>query len=88
MEKAVINELCSGRAFMETMSNRREVEAAQEAASFRGGRTNAALGKCVLVTPQDEWFKLQQHFGTEGMHDKSLIRHIQKTHPEMAVARV
>jgi len=85
---AMINELCSGRRFMEENCKFREDHAARDAFLSRGHKTHKALGKKVLSLPAYDFFLIQNKLGEEAMHDASEIRSLQKKFPEFAVYKV
>ncbi len=81
--EAVINELRSGRQFMETKQKFREISAAQEADTLRGVKTGA-LGRAVAVIPTHEYFLIRNKYGEDAWHDREFIRDFQKFHPELS----
>jgi len=87
-EHALINELCSGRKFMEENCKYRERQAAQDAFASRGHKTHKALGKKVLSLPAYDFFRLRHKLGEDAMHDRSTIKDIQRLAPEFKVHSV
>ena len=81
--EAVINELRSGRQFMEAKQKFREIAAAQEADTLRN-KTNSALGKAVAVIPSHEYFLIRNKYGEDAWHDREFVRDFQKFHPELS----
>jgi hypothetical protein len=88
MNAALVRELCSGRALMETRQKFREHGAAVEAKELRQHRTHAVLGKAVAVVPQHEFFLMREKYGEDCWGDKGFVRDFQKLEPTMAVHKI
>ena len=88
MNAALVAELCSGRALMETRQRWRETDAAAEAKEMLGHRTHNVLGKTVAVIPQHEFFLMREKYGEDCWGDKGFIRDFQKHEPTMAVHKI
>jgi hypothetical protein len=88
MNAALVAELCSGRALMETRQRWRETDAAAEAKEMLGHRTHNVLGKAVAVIPQHEFFLMREKYGEDCWGDKGFIRDFQKHEPTMAVHKI
>ncbi len=83
---ALMKELCSGRALMETMQSQREMAAAKEAAEARKHGTKN--WKLAAVIPQHEYFILGQKYGMDCWNDRGFIKDFQKTQPHLAVSKI
>lgn len=88
MNAALVRELCSGRALMETRQQWREGDAAAEAQRMLGHRTHNVLGKAVAVVPQHEFFLMREKYGEDCWGDKGFVRDFQRLEPSMAVHKI
>lgn len=82
MNAAVINELCSGRQFMQSLEEMRERNSAQIAQQYRGTKSKGDLMHIGEI-PQHEYFKMMQWHGEDCWSDREFVRHVQKTHPHL-----
>lgn len=85
LNDALIKELCSGRALMETLQNEREMECAKEAEHYR--KYGSKNWKFLASIPQHEYFILRQKYGDNCFKDRSFVRDFQKTQPHLSAAK-
>ena len=83
---ALVRELCSGRKFLESLENRREIEAAAEARAMR--ETKSIAGKAIGAIPQREYFLLANKYGTECWNDRGFIRDFFKSQPHLKAGNI
>jgi hypothetical protein len=87
--RALVRELRQGIALKEAVENRREIEAAHEAAQYRKAKkTVKGLGRHVAEIPQWEFFNLQNKYGYDEVHSKEFVRYLQKKFPHLATSKV
>lgn len=86
IHSALVKELCSGRALMETMQSQREMDAAKEAAEARKN-TNRDW-KMAAVIPQHEYFIMGQKYGMDCWKDRGFLKDFQKSQPHLAVSKL
>lgn len=87
MNQALINELCSGRQFVEALGKRREIEAAKIAAQSRAQGANKNF-RHVAEIPQHEYLTMVNKYGVECWDDREFVRDFQRFEPEMAVHKM
>lgn len=85
IHSALVKELCSGRALMETMQSQREMECAREAEYYR--KNGSKNWKFLAAIPQHEYFILRQKYGDEAFHDREFVQDFQRTQPHLAGAK-
>ncbi len=88
LDRALANELCSGRKFHEATLRARERACAQEAREARGHKTIPGLGKLVLSIPDNEYFQLTQKYGYGCFDDRGFIKDMQRLEPDLACHKV
>lgn len=88
MDRALMNELCSGRKHYEATLRARERACAQEAAASRGHKTIPGLGKLVLSIPDHEYFQICQKYGYDAFDDREFVRDMQRLEPDLACHKV
>jgi hypothetical protein len=84
INRALIREIRSGFELVKANEQRKEIEAAHEAAAMRKHKTVAGLGKCVAVMPQDEFFRLQKKYGRDEVHSREFLRDFNKRFPHLS----
>lgn len=87
MTAALINELCSGRQFLDSLQKYREVSAAKIAADSRKYTPNKNL-RHVAEIPQREFFQMSHKYGHECWSDREFVRDFQRLEPTMAVHKI
>ena len=85
LDRALINELCSGRMRNQVMEQKRAEDASRESFLDRNHKTISGLGKCVLNIPQHEFFTMREKYGPDAFADKGFIRDIQRLEPSLKV---
>jgi len=89
MTDALIKELCSGRQFLDSLQKRREIEAAEEAKTYRKlGRQKGAKMVHLAEIPQREYLQMAQKYGAECWQDREFISDYQKYEPAMASNKI
>ena len=78
MNQAIINELCSGRKFHESLQEVREANSARIAEGYKGAKSKGDLMHLAEI-PQHEYFKMMQWHGDDCWDDREFLRHFQKT---------
>lgn len=89
MNKAVIDELCSGRRFLEELKRKDQYEeqlAAREAHAMRGnkGKTLKQAGSI----PASDYWKIEQAQGKGCWDDRSFVRDYFKKFPHLKSAEL
>lgn len=88
LDRALANELCSGRKFHEATLRARERACAKEAAEARGHKSIPGLGKMVLSMPDHEYFGMIQKYGYDCFDDRGFIKDVQRLEPDLACHKV
>lgn len=88
IHRALERELRSGIKLKEAVEQRREIEAAHEAATYKQAKTLKSLGKHVAEIPQWEFHNLVKKYGYEEVHSRGFMRDFQKRFPHLSTARV
>jgi len=83
---ALIRELCSGRKFIESLENRREIEAAAEARQMREAKS--VVGKPVGAIPQREYILLANKYGSECWDDRGFVRDFFKSQSHLKAGNI
>jgi hypothetical protein len=83
---ALIRELCSGRKLMESLENRREIEAAAEAKKMR--EVKSIAGKPVGSIPQREYLLLANKYGSECWDDREFVRDFFKSQSHLKAGNI
>jgi hypothetical protein len=86
LNAALIRELCSGRKFVESLENRREIEAAAEARKMREAKSVA--GKPVGAIPQREYLLLANKYGAECWDDRGFVRDFFKSQSHLKAGNI
>ena len=88
MTDALIKELCSGRQFMESLQNKREIEAAKIAQDYRKiGRCKESKFVHLMEIPQHEYLLMDQKY--PGCWDnREFIKDAQRLEPTMASNKI
>lgn len=86
MTQALINELCSGRRFMEAMEGKRELEAAAIAQQHRGQKGGSF--RHIAEIPQREYLLMANKYGVECWDDREFVRDFQRLEPTMASNKI
>jgi uncharacterized protein YxeA len=88
MTDALIKELCSGRQFMESLQNKREIEAAKIAQDYRKiGRRKDAKFVHLMEIPQHEYLKMDQKY-PGCWDDREFVKDAQRLEPTMASNKI
>lgn len=89
MNAALINELCSGRQFLDTMQRMREKGAAEIAKEYRGVKATKKMGlRHLAEIPTREYLQMGQKYGFECWEDRGFIRDFQRLEPTMASNKI
>ena len=89
MTDALIKELCSGRQFLDSLQDRREIEAAKVAKDYREiGRRKGAKMVHLMEIPQREYMQIAQKHGAECWDNREFISDYQKHEPAMASNKI
>jgi len=83
---ALVRELCSGRKFIESLENRREIEAAAEARQMREAKS--MVGKPVGAIPQREYLLLANKYGSECWDDRGFVRDFFKSQSHLKAGNI
>ena len=83
---ALVRELCSGRKLMESLENRREIEAAAEAKKMR--EVKSIAGKPVGSIPQREYLLLANKYGSECWDDRTFVRDFFKSQSHLKAGNI
>jgi len=83
---ALVRELCSGRKLMESLENRREIEAAAEAKKMR--EVKSIAGKPVGSIPQREYLLLANKYGSECWDDREFVRDFFKSQSHLKAGNI
>ena len=83
---ALIRELCSGRKFVESLENRREIEAAAEARQMR--EVKSVAGKPVGSIPQREYMLLANKYGSECWDNREFVRDFFKSQSHLKAGNI
>jgi hypothetical protein len=83
---ALVRELCSGRKLMESLENRREIEAAAEAKKMR--EVKSIAGKPVGSIPQREYLLLANKYGSECWDDRGFVRDFFKSQSHLKAGNI
>jgi len=87
MTAAVVNELRTGRQFLDSLQEMRERDARSVAADFRkAGRKRGHQLKHVAEVPQREYLQMIHKYGHECWEDREFVRDFQKLEPDLAGA--
>ena len=83
---ALVRELCSGRKLMESLENRREIEAAAEAKKMR--EVKSIAGKPVGSIPQREYLLLANKYGSECWDNREFVRDFFKSQSHLKAGNI
>jgi len=83
---ALVRELCSGRKLMESLENRREIEAAAEAKKMR--EVKSIAGKPVGSIPQREYLLIGKKYGVECWDDREFVRDFFKSQSHLKAGNI
>jgi len=83
---ALVRELCSGRKLMESLENRREIEAAAEARKMR--EVKSIAGKPVGSIPQREYLLLANKYGSECWDNREFVRDFFKSQSHLKAGNI
>jgi len=83
---ALVRELCSGRKFIESLENRREIEAAAEARQMREAKS--MVGKPVGAIPQREYLLIGKKYGVECWDDREFVRDFFKSQSHLKAGNI
>jgi hypothetical protein len=83
---ALVRELCSGRKLMESLENRREIEAAAEAKKMR--EVKSIAGKPVGSVPQHEYLLIGKKYGVECWDDREFVRDFFKSQSHLKAGNI
>jgi hypothetical protein len=86
LNAALIRELCSGRKFVESLENRREIEAAAEARQMR--EVKSVAGAPVGSIPQREYLLLANKYGAECWDDRGFVRDFFKSQSHLKAGNI
>jgi len=86
LNAALIRELCSGRKFVESLENRREIEAAAEARKMR--EVKSVAGAPVGSIPQREYLLLANKYGAECWDDRGFVRDFFKSQSHLKAGNI
>lgn len=81
MTQAVIKEIMSGEKLKQQFEAQREANSARIAGDYKGKKSRGGLMHLAEI-PQREFFLLTQWLGDGWWKDRSVIKHLQKTHPQ------
>ena len=82
---ALITEIRTGRVFMDSLQEHREMDAREEAQKYRdAGRRRSHKLKHLAEIPQREYMQLIHKYGNEEVESREFIRDYQKREPDMA----
>jgi hypothetical protein len=87
MTAAYINELCSGRHYLDQLAKFREDKAAYVAKEARQTNTNKNFRHLIEV-PQREYLQIANKYGSECWDDREFIRDFQKLEPSLTVNKI
>lgn len=83
---ALVRELCSGRKFIESLENRREIEAAAEARRMK--EVKSIAGKPVGSVPQREYLLVGKKYGSECWDDREFVRDFFKSQSHLKAGNI
>ena len=86
LNAALIRELCSGRKFVESLENRREIEASAEARRMR--EVKSVAGAPVGSIPQREYLLLANKYGAECWDDRGFVRDFFKSQSHLKAGNI
>lgn len=82
---AVVNELRTGRQFLDSLQQYRERDAREEAKMYRdAGRRRGHQLKHLAEIPQREYLQMIHKYGHEEVHSREFIRDFQKREKDLA----
>jgi Zn-dependent M32 family carboxypeptidase len=87
MTAALINELCSGRQFLDSLQKYREHDAAELAKESRKHAPKKNWRHLAEI-PQREYLQMAQKYGHECWEDRDFVKDFQKYEPELAVHKL
>ena len=79
---AVIREIMTGEQLKAQFEEQRHRNSAKIAQEYRGTKSKGGLMHLAEI-PQREYFLLNQWYGIGWENDRTMLRHIQKKHPEL-----
>lgn len=81
MTSAVIREIMTGEQLKQQFEAEREANSARIAEEYRGTKSRGGLMHLAEI-PQREFMLLCQWYGPDWVSDRSMVKHVQKTHPQ------
>ena len=84
VNRALIKEIQTGFQLERTHEEFRVKAAAAEANELKGHKTMPALGKCVGVMPERDFFRLIKKYGHAEVHSKEFLQYFNKKFPHLS----